>query len=97
MEAFARRTEKGGGASFRRDDRSEYGPPRNCATAECEVFEIVLLPAHVEADPDDDDEIQQENCSIDREPGIHVGGHLATDWDGVTQIKLCVSSVLPLG
>ena len=67
-EAFPGRTEKSAGACFRRDDRSEHGPPRNCATAEREIFEVLLLPAHVKADGNDDDEIEKQNRAIDREP-----------------------------
>ena len=73
-EAFARRTEKGAGACFRSDDRGEHGPPRNCATAEREIFEALLLPAHVKADGNDDDKIEKKNCGIDREPSVHFGG-----------------------
>ena len=59
-EAFARRAEKGAGACFGSDDRGEHGPPRNCATAEREIFEVLLLPAHVKADGDDDEEIEEQ-------------------------------------
>src|SRR4029077_11365350 len=74
VEAFAWRTEKSGGARFRRDDRSEHGPPWDCATAEHEIFEAFFLPAHVKADGNDDDEIKEQNCGIDREPSVHVAG-----------------------
>ena len=73
-KAFARRSEKGAGARFRRDDRSEHGPPRNCATAEREVFEAFLLSADVKADGNDDDKIEKQDRGIDRESTVHVGG-----------------------
>src|SRR4029453_13822776 len=74
-KAFAGRAEEGAGTSLRCDYRSEYGPPRNCATAECEIFEIFFLPAHVKADGNDDDKIQKQDRGIDREPSVHVGGY----------------------
>jgi len=72
-EAFTGGTEECTGAGFRSDEGSENGPPRNCATAEREVFETFLLPPHVEADGNDDDKIEKQNCAIDGDPAVHVG------------------------
>ena len=74
-ETFPRRAKKSAGTRLRGDKRGENGPPRNCATAQREIFEVLFLPAHVKPDGNDDDEIQEQNCGIDREPGVHAGGH----------------------
>ena len=71
-EAFAGRPEKSAGARFRGDDGSEHGPPRDAPAAEREVFQVVFLPAHAQADEDDDEEIEKQNRAIDGEPGVHV-------------------------
>ena len=39
--------------------------------AESEIFEITLLPAHAQADGDDDKEIEEQNEAIDRELRVH--------------------------
>ena len=59
--------------------RSKHSPPRNSAATEREVFEIFLVPAHVKADGDDENEIEQQNRTIDGESAVHIGGYLATD------------------
>ncbi len=46
---------------------------RNRTAAKREVFEIFLLPAHVKADGNDQNEVKEENCGIDGEPSVHVG------------------------
>ena len=71
-EAFPGRSEKCAGACFSRHQRSEHGPPRNAPSAECEVFEIIFLPAHPQADEDDDYEVKEKNAGIDDKAGIHV-------------------------
>ena len=48
------------------------------APAKGEVFEVLLLPAHVEADEDDDEEVEKKDSGIDQQTRIH-GGYLATD------------------
>ena len=69
-ETFPGRSEKSAGAGFGRDDGSEHRPPRNSPPAEREVFEIIFLPAHAQADEDDDKKIEEENAGIDREADI---------------------------
>ena len=72
-ETFAGRSKKCSRARFRRDERSENGPPCDLAAAEGEVFEAFFLSAHVKADGNDQNEVKEENCGIDREPSVHVG------------------------
>ena len=43
-----------------------------CRAAEGEILQVRLLPAHAEADRNDDDKIKEQNCAIDREPAVHV-------------------------
>ena len=69
-ESFARRAEKCAGAGFRRDEGSEHRPPRNSPATEREIFEVILLPAHVQADGDDDEEIEEKNGNRSR-VGVH--------------------------
>ena len=76
-EAFARRAEKSTGAGFRGDEGSEDGPPRDAAASEGEVFEVVLLSAHAQADENDDDEVEKENAGVDGEAAVH--GDLSND------------------
>ena len=70
-ESFARRAEECPGAGFRRDERREHGPPRNAPAAEREVFQVVFLPAHPQADENDDDEVEKENADVDGEAAVH--------------------------
>ena len=71
-EAFPGRAKKCAGTCFRRHQRGEHGPPRNAPTAKGEIFEVVFLSAHAQADEDDDEEIKEQNSGIDRESAIHV-------------------------
>ena len=45
--------------------------------AQREVFEIFLLSAHVQADGDDENEIEEQNCAIDGESAVHVDAYLS--------------------
>ena len=74
-EAFPGRSEKCAGAGLCGDEGSQHGPPRNSSATEGEVFEIFLLPAHVKADGDNEDEIEQQNRTVDGESAVHVGGY----------------------
>ena len=78
-ESLARGAEKSPSARFRSNDRGEHRPPWDSAAAEREVFEIFFLPAHVEADGNDDDKVEEENSGIDCQSRVHFGGYLATD------------------
>ena len=71
-EAFSGRAEKCAGTCFRRHQRREHGPPRNAPSAEGEIFEVVFLSTHAQADEDDDEEIKEQNSGIDRESAVHV-------------------------
>ena len=70
-ESFAWRTKICSGSGFRGDERCEHSPPRHSPPAQCKVLEIFLLAPHVEADSDDENEIEQQNRAIDRKPGVH--------------------------
>ena len=59
------------GAGFGGDDGSEHRPPRNAPAAEREIVEIVFLPAHPQADEDDDKKIEEKDNAIDNQPAIH--------------------------
>ncbi len=70
-ESFSRRAEESAGAGFGRDKRSEHGPPRNAPAAQCEILKVVFLPAHPQADEDNDDEVEEENADVDGEAAVH--------------------------
>src|SRR5438552_151489 len=71
-KTFPGRSEKSTGARFGGDDRGENCPPRNLPATESEVFQVTLLAAHAQADENDNEEIKQQNRTIDGEPSIHV-------------------------
>src|SRR5947209_7663784 len=81
-EPFAGSTEKSAGAGFGGNEGGEHSPPRNATAAEGEVFEVVLLSAHAQADENDDDEVEKENASIDDEAAVHEMDYLATNGHG---------------
>src|SRR5205085_5574382 len=54
---------------------------------EREIAQIFISPARPQTQRDYAEEIEEQNCGINGKPGVHVGGHLATDWHGFTQIK----------
>ena len=72
-KAFAGCAEKGAGTGFGRDDGGEHCPPRNAAAAEGEILEVILLPAHVEADEDDDEKVEEQDSGVDQQTRIHGG------------------------
>jgi hypothetical protein len=56
-EPFAGRAEECRRAGLRRDNRGEHRPPRNAPPSEREVMQAILLPAHTQADENDDREV----------------------------------------
>src|SRR5204862_1752285 len=70
-EPFAGSTEKSAGAGFGRNEGGEHSPPWNATAAEGEVLEIIFLPAHPQADEDDDNEIKKEYADVDDEAAVH--------------------------
>ena len=60
-----------GRAHLRGHEGQADRPPRDAPPAERKVFQIILLPAHAQADSDDDEEVEKQNSRIDREPAVH--------------------------
>jgi hypothetical protein len=70
-KSFARHAKKCRGAGFGSDDGSQHRPPRNATAAEREIMQAFFLPAHAQADGDDNEEIEEKNEAIDPEPSVH--------------------------
>ena len=70
-KTFTGCAEKCAGAGFGRDDGGEHRPPRNAPAAEGEIFEVILLPAHVEADEDDNEKVEEQDSGVDQQTRIH--------------------------
>ena len=71
FEALGRCPEKSGGAGLRRDNRGQYGPPRNLVPPEGEFLETVAAPPGAQTDADNHGEIDRHHHGVDHESRIH--------------------------
>src|SRR5204863_714389 len=79
FETLGRRSKKRGGTGFGCNDGSENCPPGNRSPAKREIPQIFISPARPQTKRDYAEEIKEQDSGIDRQPTVHVGGHLAMD------------------
>lgn len=70
-ESFPGRSEKCAGTCFSRDERRKDRPPWDAPATEGKVGQGIFLPAHAQADADDEHEVEEQDSGVDEKARVH--------------------------